>query len=233
MSTKARSRGMLATAVLVALVVTAFAAASQAQASTLYACVKKNGSARIYSKKPKCKKGESKLSWNTAGPAGKNGANGTNGTNGTNGAAGQPQSAVPFSASLEAPFLSNSFSTLFSLSGVTVKLNCGNALLADVASLEASGPSGTQAVSGMTASKANNKEPTEAFQQNVYNVAVSTTGTVFAAIATDAGSPKGNVGHVDATILTPGAVISVDAFIEAKESPTNCIAIGSAFSIPG
>jgi hypothetical protein len=88
MSRKVRSRGMLATAAIVALMASAFVASSQAQASTLYACVKKNGTARIYSKKPKCKKGESKLSWNTTGPAGKNGTNGTNGTNGINGTNG-------------------------------------------------------------------------------------------------------------------------------------------------
>jgi hypothetical protein len=74
------------------------ATASQAGATTYYACVKKSGNAHIYTKKPKCKKGESKLSWNNVGPAGrnggngangKNGANGTNGTNGTNGSKGQ------------------------------------------------------------------------------------------------------------------------------------------------
>lgn len=67
------------------LLVAAFAVAPSADASTLYACVKKNGSAHVYTKKPKCKKGEKRLSWNTEGPAGKNGANGTNGTAGTNG----------------------------------------------------------------------------------------------------------------------------------------------------
>ena len=68
--------------------------AAQASAGTLFACVNKNGSAHLFSKKPKCKKHESKLSWNTQGiaggsgkegAAGKNGGNGTNGTNGTNG----------------------------------------------------------------------------------------------------------------------------------------------------
>jgi hypothetical protein len=75
-----------------------FAAAPQAEAATLYACVKKNGSAHIYAKKPKCKKHETKLSWNAAGSAGKNGlngANGTNGTNGTNGAEGKPGARGP------------------------------------------------------------------------------------------------------------------------------------------
>jgi hypothetical protein len=88
MSTSVTRRG---TAVLVAATISllaALATASQAGAATYYACVKKNGSARIYSKKPKCKRGESKLSWNNRGPAGLNGANGKNGANGANGANG-------------------------------------------------------------------------------------------------------------------------------------------------
>lgn len=88
MSTEARSRGTLAVALIAALMVAALAAASQAQASTLYACVKKNGSAKVYTKKPKCKKGEKLLSWNTVGPAGKTGEKGANGNNGSNGANG-------------------------------------------------------------------------------------------------------------------------------------------------
>jgi hypothetical protein len=76
-------------------------AASSADAATYYACVKKNGTGRIYSSKPKCKKGEKKISWNSEGipgsagkagapgkegVAGKNGSNGSNGSNGLNGA---------------------------------------------------------------------------------------------------------------------------------------------------
>jgi hypothetical protein len=90
MSTSITRRGTLAAAAIISLLV-ALGTASQASAATYYACVKKNGSARIYAKKPKCKRGEKKLSWNSPGPAGKNGtsgingANGKNGTNGTNG----------------------------------------------------------------------------------------------------------------------------------------------------
>jgi len=77
--------------------------AAQASASTLYACVKKNGTARLFASKPRCRKGETRLFWNVEGPQGprghngangrngregNNGANGTNGTNGANGAAG-------------------------------------------------------------------------------------------------------------------------------------------------
>jgi hypothetical protein len=78
----------LIAAATISLVAT-LATASPAGAATYYACVKKNGSARIYAKKPKCKHGEKKLSWNSPGPAGKNGITGANGKNGTNGTNGQ------------------------------------------------------------------------------------------------------------------------------------------------
>jgi hypothetical protein len=95
MSTSMNRRVAALLVTLVAALVGALAVASQASAATYYACIKKDGSAHIYAKKPKCKRGESKLSWNNAGPAGKNGlngkngANGANGTNGANGANGQ------------------------------------------------------------------------------------------------------------------------------------------------
>jgi len=89
---KSRVVNQLAAAVLAAtgeLLLAAFAAAPQAQASTIYACYKKKGgTVHIIAKSGKCKKGETKLSWNSEGPAGKNGTNGTNGTNGINGTNG-------------------------------------------------------------------------------------------------------------------------------------------------
>jgi hypothetical protein len=89
MPASSNARAMAVLAATGALLLAVFAAAPQAEASTLYACVKsKSGTARVFTKKPKCKKGESKISWNTAGPAGKNGSNGTNGTNGATGATG-------------------------------------------------------------------------------------------------------------------------------------------------
>jgi hypothetical protein len=93
----ARPRAALIAAATICLLVM-LATASQAGAARYYACVKKNGGARIYTKTPKCKPGESKLSWNIGGPAGRNGASGkngangknaANGTNGANGASGQ------------------------------------------------------------------------------------------------------------------------------------------------
>ncbi len=73
-----------------ALLTVAFAAVPQADAATLYACVKKEGgSMRLVGEKTKCRRrSERKLSWNTNGPAGKNGATGKNGANGTNGTNG-------------------------------------------------------------------------------------------------------------------------------------------------
>jgi len=88
------------TAVLIAagaLLLAALAVAPQADATTIYACVKKKtGAARFVNQRAKCKKGESKLSWNTSGPAGANGVNGLNGANGKDGAAGKEGPAGPF-----------------------------------------------------------------------------------------------------------------------------------------
>jgi hypothetical protein len=85
MSTPSIRRGAVVLTVTGALLFAVLISAQAASAGTFYACVKKNGTARVFTKKPKCKKGESKLSWNTQGPAGKTGENGTNGINGTNG----------------------------------------------------------------------------------------------------------------------------------------------------
>jgi hypothetical protein len=229
-----------------ALLFGALAVAPEAGAATLYACVKKNGTPRVLTtKKPKCKKGETKLSWNIEGTAGKNGINGINGTNGANGkdgkegkegkagAPGQPQKAVKFSSTLEAPFLGNSAATLFNLGGVSVNLNCINILFVNVANLEATGPAGSQAVSGMVASRNNNEEGTEVFQQPVYNVGLSASATTFGSLVTNATGVLGNVAHVNATIVTPTAMILVDTFLEAKEGGAGaCRAIGSALTVP-
>lgn len=89
MSALSNRREIAALAATGALLLAAFAATSQAQAQTIYACYKKkSGSIHIVTKGGKCKKGESKVSWNSEGPAGKNGTNGTNGTNGAPGKEG-------------------------------------------------------------------------------------------------------------------------------------------------
>ena len=225
-----------------ALLFGTLAVAPDASAATLYACVKKNGTPRLLTtKKPKCKKGETKLSWNIEG-IGKNGKNGNNGINGINGisgkdgkdgAPGQPQKAVKFSSTLEAPFLSNEAQTLFNLAGVSVRLNCIDILFVNVANLEATGPAGSQAVSGMVASRNNNEEGTEVFQQPVYNVGLSGSATTFGSLVTNVGGVLGNVAHVNATIVTPTAMILVDTFLEAKEGGAGaCRATGSALTVP-
>ncbi len=88
MSTSFTRRGVSLLTAAAVLLLAVLAAAPQAGAATYYACAKKNGSARIYTKKPKCRRGESKLSWNSPGPAGKNGKNGSNGASGKNGTNG-------------------------------------------------------------------------------------------------------------------------------------------------
>lgn len=89
MSTSITSRGVALLAAFAISLIAAFAMASQADASTLYACVKKEGgSMRLVSQRAKCTKSERKVSWSTTGPAGKDGAGGAAGKNGSNGANG-------------------------------------------------------------------------------------------------------------------------------------------------
>jgi hypothetical protein len=86
-----RTTRTIATTLTIASIplLSALTIAPQAGASTLYACVKKKtGTARFVSARTRCRKGETKLAWNTTGPAGSNGANGRNGANGKNGANG-------------------------------------------------------------------------------------------------------------------------------------------------
>ncbi|HSZ12930.1 MAG TPA: hypothetical protein VK790_02725 [Solirubrobacteraceae bacterium] len=109
----AANRRLTPLAVAIAVpALSALSVASQASAATIYACVnKRTGVARVFTHKPRCRRNETRLLWNTPGPAGRNGANGkngatgktgqagkngTNGTNGTNGAvngysAGKPE----------------------------------------------------------------------------------------------------------------------------------------------
>jgi hypothetical protein len=88
MLTLATRRGSVLLVAIGSLLCAALITASQAGATTLYACVKKDGTAHVYTKKPKCKKHETKLSWSTEGPAGKNGLSGANGANGKEGLQG-------------------------------------------------------------------------------------------------------------------------------------------------
>jgi hypothetical protein len=93
MSTPTIRPPALALAATTALLIGAPAVTAQAGPSRFYACVKKNGAARIAKKKLRCRKGESKLSWSSSGPAGRNrtsGVNGKDGANGTNGINGAP-----------------------------------------------------------------------------------------------------------------------------------------------
>jgi len=64
----------------------ALPATSAGATATVYACVsKKNGNARLFTHKPKCKHGEHLLSWGVAGPAGSTGPTGPSGASGSNG----------------------------------------------------------------------------------------------------------------------------------------------------
>ncbi len=144
MSISMTRRALTTFAVASALLVGVLAAASQAQAASLYACVKKNGAARVFTKKPKCKKGESKLSWGAVGPAGRNGANGAGGAGGKDGSSGKDGAnggngtngavAGYFATQKSGLFLT---STLTNLSGLEKTLPSGSYIL--MASVEIEG----------------------------------------------------------------------------------------------
>jgi hypothetical protein len=92
-----RTAGLIVSGALL-LLATFAAGPPQASASKIYACVKKNGTARFVKKSTKCKKGEIKLSWSSegpAGPAGKGlpGAEGKTGSEGKTGPEGKPGAA--------------------------------------------------------------------------------------------------------------------------------------------
>jgi hypothetical protein len=87
-----RTKRSALTAIVAAstLLLGGLAVAPQAGAATLYACVKKKGgTARFVSVRTNCRRGETKLSWNTQGVPGRNGSNGKNGAAGKNGTNGK------------------------------------------------------------------------------------------------------------------------------------------------
>jgi len=89
MSPTNRRRSTAALLTCAVALLTTLAVAPQASAATIYACVKKtSGATRIVGRTAKCKRGEQRLMWNTAGPAGAKGANGANGATGATGANG-------------------------------------------------------------------------------------------------------------------------------------------------
>jgi hypothetical protein len=76
--------------VLAASLLGVLASAPQAGAATLYACVNRhNGSVRVFTRRPICRKHEIRVSWNTQGSVGKTGAPGKNGATGKTGPTGK------------------------------------------------------------------------------------------------------------------------------------------------
>ncbi|HWF31496.1 MAG TPA: hypothetical protein VG188_02950 [Solirubrobacteraceae bacterium] len=90
MPTRTKRSALTAVLSTSTLLLSGLAAAPQAGAATLYACVKKKGgTARFVSARTNCRRGETKLSWNTQGVPGRNGSNGKNGAAGKNGTNGK------------------------------------------------------------------------------------------------------------------------------------------------
>ncbi|HEX4435852.1 MAG TPA: hypothetical protein VH061_03560 [Solirubrobacteraceae bacterium] len=234
MSTLTARRGLLTLAVASALLVGSFAVAASASASTLYACVKKSGSAHVFAKKPKCKKGETKLSWSATGPAGKNGANGSNGANGTNGkdgAPGQPQKAVSFNVSSN--FGPSPIATpLFSIGGASVRLNCASLAEVPIPEIEVSAPAGGFSEIGAVITNTSGKAPEVEQSPLVFDVPLSSAFGIVMKMTGNVKPPLANIAHIDGSLTTPAGVVFIDAFVEANEKgSTACTAKGSAFAL--
>ena len=230
-----RGVGLLVTAgATLTLVV---AAAPQADAAKLYACVKRQGgSMRLVTARTKCRSSERKLSWSTTGPAGKSGANGANGKDGTNGAngkeglAGQPQKAVAFSATL-AGTLESPTAALFALGGTQVRLDCFNFNL-NFSRIEAQAPAGSFAMTGMVATDATAEKGPEAKQKLVQDVALSTSSTPIIELISNEKEPFANVAHVNGSIATPTSIVLWDAFLRTGQNPEGCTVRGTALTVP-
>ena len=90
MPTRTKRSALTAVLTVSALLLSGLAAAPGAGAATLYACVKKKGgTARFVNARASCRRGETKLAWNTQGVPGRNGSNGKNGAAGKNGTNGK------------------------------------------------------------------------------------------------------------------------------------------------
>ncbi len=229
-------RGVFALAVSASLIVAAFAAVPAAEASTLYACVTKTGTAHVFTKKPKkCKsKTEKLVSWNTVGPKGAGGTNGTNGTNGKDGAkgeAGQPQKAVSFNVSSN--FGSSPITTpLFSIGGVSVNLTCASFVVA-IPEIEASAAAGGFSEIGAVITNSEGKKPEIEQSQTIFDVPLSASPAIIMKITANTKAPLANIAHIDGSLSTPTGVVFIDAFVEANEpGATACTVKGSAFTIP-
>lgn len=242
MSLAHNRRMLVALAACAALMTAVLAAAPQAEAApTLFACVKKTGAVKVFSKKPKCKKGETLLSWNSKGAAGKNGVNGINGaggkegaagkngTNGTDGAAGQPQKAVTFSATLAASFESPPSAPLFNIGGVSAQLVCFN-FIGNFSFVEAATSAGF-AQTGMAVSDSSGKSP-EVAQEPVREATLSSSFTQIIKLSSNTKEPLANIAHVNGSIMTSTSIVVWDALLRTGANPAGCTIRGTAFTIP-
>jgi len=102
--------------------------APRADAATIYACVKKkDGSARFVTRTTKCRRGETKLQWNSEGPAGPRGATGSQGSAGLQGAQGVQGNPGPEAkiANLKTASSNTAIQTLFTYGGDSIGVSCG------------------------------------------------------------------------------------------------------------
>jgi len=248
MSIAFRRCGFSALVVSVSFSAAALLAASPASASTLYACVKKSGAARLYTKRPKCRKHEKRLSWNTTGPAGGDGALGAqgpagrNGETGKEGTAGQPQQATVFGGSelgtIEHPFHFTETRTtpaLVTLAGVSVRMKCEYFESEEfTVTMQALGPDGTRIDSGVSATDQAGEPPSDS-ERYAFNEAITPSGVPFAILSDRDEATQIIRAYVSSWITTASAIVVLDAFVEVNPvevADFGCSTSGIAYVLP-
>jgi hypothetical protein len=182
----------------------------------------------------------------SAEEGGAGGEAGPTGPTGPAGLGGSGQGAVFFNKSAKAELNittdEGAIVPLFALPEVSARLECFEfALLhANFTRIEVTAPTGTQVELGTTAGNATNGPAAEGSFQPAHEETITEPNEQITVVAQQ-GSEITNA-HFSGSIVTPHAVIPIDAFVQTepneieengiKEAVPGCTAMGTAFSVP-
>jgi hypothetical protein len=173
------------------------------------------------------------------GPTGPTGPAGLGG-----GGGGGGQSAVYFSRSIKAELKGTAkepvgdIVPLFTLPEVSVRLQCMS-LLVTIAEIEVTAPAGSEVELGTTATTSSGAPSGEGSFEPVHAGPIENRNELISLLLQGTKEPFVNNAHVSGSIITPSAVVPIDAFVRAqpnepeeKGGGNGCTAMGTAFSVP-
>jgi hypothetical protein len=167
------------------------------------------------------------------------GGSGPTGPTGPAGLGGGGQAAVFFNKSIKAELSSSGgdIAPLFALPGISMRLQCLY-LVATIAELEVSAPAGSQVELGTVVTNGSGgPPPADADSQPVLGGPIANANEGILVLITDPSEPYVNVAHLSGSIVTPTAVVPLDAYVRAEtehheEGSNTCTAMGTAYSVP-